>query len=100
MLAGLHDFAVTTSGSTMVQFPAESLAGEPQNLLASSHSTTPLQLLMNMLPVIIRVCPYGPGTRLSAPDSEMYTAGSGNPLVLGPPTRALRTKVLSASRRL
>src|SRR5215471_3301124 len=100
MLAGVHDFVVTTFGSTRVQLPAESLVGEPQNLSASSHSTTPLQLLVNMLPVIIRVCPYGPATRLSAPDSEMYTAGSGNPLSFGPSTRALRTKVLSASRRL
>src|SRR5690242_20641969 len=100
MLAGLHDFVVTTFGSTRVQLLAEALAGDAQNLLASSHSTTPPQLLINMLPVIARMCAYGPWTRSSAPDPEIYTAGSGNPPSLGPSTRALRTKVLSASRRL
>ena len=62
MLAGVHDFVVTTFGLTKVQLLAEELAGDPQNLLASSQSTTPPQLSVNVLPVIVRVCPYGPGT--------------------------------------
>src|SRR3979411_1432663 len=100
MLVALHECVVTILGFTRVQLPVEVLAGEAQKLSAFSHRTTPAQLSVNVLPVIARVPPYGPGTRLSAPDSEMYTAGSGNPPTFGPATTALWTKVLLASRKL
>ncbi len=100
MPGALHELTVITFGSTRVQYPVEVLAGEPQYLSAFSHRTTPPQLSVNVLSVIARVFPYGPGTRGSAPDSEMYTAESGNPPSLGPAASALRTNVLWASRRL
>ena len=71
MFAGLHDFSVTTPGLTSVQYPVLVLAAELQNRSAFSHRITPLQLLTNVLPEICSCPLYGPGTRLSPPDSEM-----------------------------
>ncbi len=48
---------------------------------------------MKTLSVTSKVSPNCPGTRLSPPDSEMYSAGAGKPSFSGPLPSPLRMKV-------
>src|SRR5512144_2849840 len=94
MVVALQVLAVTTFGFTRVPEPVLVLAGEPANRSAFSHRITPAQLSVKTLPVISTVWLNMPATRLSAPDSETYSAGAGNPPFCGPLPRPLRRNVL------
>jgi hypothetical protein len=86
---------LATIGSASVHMPAEELSGDPQNLLGSSHSTTPDQLLVNTLSMMVSVVmPMALGTPLFPPDSDIYMAALGNAGLAGPPWTALPIKVL------
>ena len=94
MLAALQVLIVATAGLTRVQSPVLVLAGELQNRLEFSHKITPLQLFRKVLWLTSSEPLNFPGTRLSPPASEMYTALVGKPGFLGPCPSALRTNVL------
>src|SRR5262245_59959222 len=91
---GSVQVAAVTPGFTNVLVLALGLTGEPEKRSAFSHRITPDQFSVNTLSVISNAWLYGPGSRLSLPDSDTYSGPTGKPRILGPVSQPLWTNVL------